>query len=131
MNGERAKELRKIVYGSDYSIRERKFEVYGITVRNVPGSRRSNYQLLKKVLYEKGIISLRKNSELYMIKEKPLLVSKAPIFIPISKYEFMDKAKLTLPQKSHFWLIRILRSAYYKLKNFMHSRAKEEVKREA
>jgi len=123
MNGSVAKEIRRIIYGSDFSHRERKFEKNSKTgeLRNTIGSRRFNYLILKKLFYEEGIRPLRKDSQRYIVKEKPKELPAAPVFIPISKYEFMDQAKLTLPKKAEFWLIRVLRKAYYTIKKVLHS----------
>ncbi len=56
MNGRKAKKIRKIVYGSDFSIRERvyvKNTKTGVII-NKPGSRRSIYQNIKKEFKNKS-----------------------------------------------------------------------------
>ena len=120
MNESVAKEIRRIIYGSDFSQRERKFEKHSEMggIRNVLGSRRSNYQLLKKIFYREGIVVLRKDPQRYMLKEKPKEIPTAPVYIPVSKYEFMDQAKLTIPKKAEFWMIRFYKNLFSRFRRF-------------
>ncbi len=50
MNASKAKKIRKAIYGTDYSIRDRIYEEDSSsrTIINKPGSRRAVYQSVKK-----------------------------------------------------------------------------------